>query len=91
MSGFVGLLMGGIQALSRSTYAKLVPEETHDVTSYFSFYDVLEKIAIVLGTFIFGFIDQLFGNMRISILFLTIFFVLGMILLLKLKKEKLAL
>lgn len=91
MSGFVGLLMGGIQALSRSTYAKLVPEETHDVTSYFSFYDVLEKIAIVLGTFIFGFIDQLFGNMRISILFLTIFFILGMILLLKLKKEKLAL
>lgn len=91
MSGFVGLLMGGIQALSRSTYAKLVPDETKDVTSYFSFYDVLEKIAIVLGTFIFGFIDQIFGNMRISILFLAIFFVVGMILLFKLKKERIAL
>ncbi|MGA1543991.1 MAG: MFS transporter [Saprospiraceae bacterium] len=91
MSGFVGLLMGGIQALSRSTYAKLVPEQTKDVTSYFSFYDVLEKIAIVLGTFIFGFIDQLFGNMRISILFLAIFFIAGIILLYKLKRERIAL
>lgn len=91
MSGFVGLLMGGIQALSRSTYAKLVPEQTKDVTSYFSFYDVLEKIAIVLGTFIFGFIDQLFGNMRISILFLAIFFIAGIIPLYKLKRERIAL
>jgi UMF1 family MFS transporter len=73
----VGLVMGGIQSLSRSTYSKLLPEETKDTTSFFSFYDVLEKVAIVLGTFSFGFMDQLTGSMRHSILLLTVFFFLG--------------
>ena len=75
----VGLVMGGIQSLSRSTYSKLLPEETPDTTSFFSFYDVLEKTAIVLGTFSFGFIDQLTGNMRDSVLLLTGFFVVSLI------------
>ena len=81
----VGLVMGGIQSLSRSTYSKLIPENTKDTASYFSFYDVLEKLAVVLGTFSFGFIDQLTGSMRGSILALIVFFVIGLVVLLGIK------
>jgi UMF1 family MFS transporter len=80
----VGLVMGGIQSLSRSTYSKLLPRDTPDTTSYFSFYDVLEKYSVVIGTFIFGIIDQLFG-MRNSVLALTVFFAIGIIALMTLK------
>ena len=76
----VGFVMGGIQSLSRSTYSKLMPE-TKDTTSYFSFYDVTEKIAIVIGMFSFGFINELSGSQRNSVLALVIFFVIGLILL----------
>ncbi len=85
----VGLVMGGIQSLSRSTYSKLIPEATEDTTSYFSFYDILEKIAIVSGTFIFGLTDQLFG-MRNSVLALVIFFVVGVIVLRRVKMQEVA-
>ncbi len=74
----VGLVMGGIQSLSRSTYAKLMPE-TENTASFFSFYDVTEKVAIVLGMFSFGFIENLTGNMRSSILALVLFFAVGFI------------
>jgi UMF1 family MFS transporter len=74
----VGLVMGGIQALSRSTYSKLLPE-TKDHASYFSFFDVSEKIGIVIGTFSFGFIEGLTGSMRQSVLALISFFILGFI------------
>jgi UMF1 family MFS transporter len=74
----VGLVMGGIQALSRSTYSKLLPE-TKDHASYFSFFDVTEKIGIVVGTFSFGLIEGLTGSMRQSVLALISFFVLGFI------------
>jgi UMF1 family MFS transporter len=74
----VGLVMGGIQALSRSTYSKLLPE-TQDHTSYFSFFDVSEKLGIVIGTFSFGFIEGLTGSMRQSVLALIAFFALGFI------------
>lgn len=74
----VGLVMGGIQALSRSTYSKLMPGGTKDVASYFSFYDVTEKTAIVIGTFSFGYIDELFG-MKNSVLILIVFFFLGFV------------
>jgi UMF1 family MFS transporter len=77
----VGLVMGGIQALSRSTFAKLIPEETDKSAAYFSFYDVTEKIATAAGTFIFGFIIHTTGNMRFSILFLIVLFVIGFLLL----------
>lgn len=77
----VGLVMGGIQSLSRSTYSKLIPPNTKDTASYFSFYDVLEKIAIVMGTFSFGFIEQLSGGMRNSVLALAIYFVIGLVIL----------
>lgn len=76
----VGLVMGGIQSLSRSTYAKLMPE-TRDTASFFSFYDVTEKLAIVIGMFSFGFIEQLTGSMRNSIAALITFFAIGMVIL----------
>ncbi len=81
LAGGVGLVMGGIQSLSRSTYSKLLPAGTQDPTSYFSFYDVLEKVAIILGTFLFGFMEQLTGSMRSSLLLLGFFFIVGLLLL----------
>ena len=72
----VGLLMGGVQALSRSTYSKLMPP-TRDTASFFSFYDVTEKISIVIGIFTFGYIDEIFG-MKNSVLTLAIFFAIGL-------------
>lgn len=86
----VGLVMGGIQALSRSTYSKLLPE-TKDHASYFSFFDVSEKIGIVLGVFAFGFIEGITGSMRASVLVLISFFVLGFVFLLLVPKDKLEL
>lgn len=74
----VGLLMGGIQSLSRSTYSKLMPE-THDTASFFSFYDITEKIAIVIGLSLFGYIEELTGSMRNSVLALMAFFAMGLI------------
>ncbi len=76
----VGLVMGGVQALSRSTYSKFLPE-TKDHASYFSFYDVTEKIGIVFGTFFFGFMEYVTGDIRASILSVVFFFTVGLILL----------
>lgn len=81
MASLVGLVMGGIQALSRSTYSKLLPE-TEDTASFFSFYDVAEKIGIVIGMLVYGIIDQITGSPRLAIVFLGAFFV-GAVLLLK--------
>ena len=84
----VGFVMGGIQSLSRSTYSKLMPE-TKDTTSFFSFYDVTEKIAIVIGMFSFAFITELTGSQRNSVLALIIFFVIGLFFLsIALKKQR---
>ncbi|WP_405211872.1 MFS transporter [Dokdonia sp. Asnod2-E02] len=85
-AGFVGLVMGGIQSLSRSTYAKFLPE-TEDTTSYFSFYDVAEKIGIIIGMFLYGFIEEITGSMRYSIVFLILFFAVGVVLLYRVPKE----
>ena len=87
-AGFVGLVMGGVQSLGRSTYSKFLPE-TDDTTSYFSFYDVAEKIGIVIGMIIFAVVDQI-SSMRYAILFLFVFFLVGIILLLRVPKEKTA-
>jgi len=76
----VGFVMGGIQSLSRSTYAKLMPV-TKDTTSFFSFYDVTEKIAAVIGIFLFGYITELTGSQRNSVLALATFFIIGLFLL----------
>lgn len=75
----VGIIMGGIQSLSRATYAKLLPADTRDHASYFSFYDVTFNISVVLGTFSFGFVHHLTGNMRNSALALAIYFIIGLI------------
>lgn len=74
----VGLVMGGIQSLSRSTYSKLMPV-TKDTASFFSFYDVTEKIAIVIGLSAFGVIEEYTGSMRNSVLSLVVFFTIGLI------------
>ncbi|MGZ8557665.1 MAG: MFS transporter [Chitinophagaceae bacterium] len=76
----VGFIMGGIQSLSRSTHAKLIPE-TKDTVSFFSFYDVTEKLAAVIGIFSFGYITELTGSQRNSVLTLAIFFLIGLLLL----------
>ncbi|MDB5222771.1 MAG: transporter permease [Chitinophagaceae bacterium] len=84
----VGLVMGGIQSLSRSTYSKLMPV-TNDTASFFSFYDVTEKVAIVIGLSAFGYIEELTQSMRNSVLSLMIFFTIGLIgLLFALNKQK---
>ncbi|MCK0157525.1 MFS transporter [Cellulophaga sp. F20128] len=85
-AGCVGLVMGGIQALSRSTYSKFMPETT-DTASFFSFYDVAEKIGIVIGTFLYGLMAQITGSMRTSIIFLGVFFLAGVVLLLRVHKK----
>jgi UMF1 family MFS transporter len=88
-AGFVGLVMGGIQSLARSTYSKMLPD-TEDTTSFFSFYDVTEKVGIVIGMSIYGTIDQITGSMRNAIVFLGVFFIIGLILLLRVPKKALS-
>lgn len=84
----VGMVMGGIQSLSRSTYSKLIPENVTDTASYFSFYDVTEKLAIVIGTFIYGTVEYATGSMRNSILALLVIFVVGLMLLSRIPSRK---
>ncbi|MEP6260638.1 MAG: MFS transporter [Gillisia sp.] len=88
-AGSVGLIMGGIQALSRSTYSKMIPEHTLDTASYFSFYDVSEKIGIVIGMSMYGAVAQITGSARNAILFLIVFFIAGVLLLLRVPKQEL--
>ncbi|MQP23611.1 MFS transporter [Flavobacterium sp. LMO8] len=86
-AAFVGLVMGGIQSLSRSTYSKFIPEGTKDTTSFFSFYDVSEKIGIVIGMFTYGYIADVTGKIQNAILFLILFFVVGLLLLLRVPRK----
>ncbi|MCC7031109.1 MAG: MFS transporter [Chitinophagaceae bacterium] len=83
----VGMVMGGIQSMSRSTYSKLLPATT-DTASYFSFYDVCDKTGIVIGTLSFGLIAQLMGGMRNSTLALSCYFIIGLLLLLRIRKNE---
>ena len=89
LAAIVGMVMGGVQALSRSTYSKLLPE-TIDHASYFSFYDVCDKLGTVLGTFAFAYINEFTGSMRNSIVVLIVFFIVGLFLLSRVKKETFA-
>jgi UMF1 family MFS transporter len=88
LASFVGLVMGGVQAIARSTYSKYLPESTTDHASYFSFYDVTEKLGIVLGLVFFGLMEHFTGSIRYSIISVTIFFVVGLILLFFVPKEE---
>ena len=87
VGAFVGLVMGGIQSLSRSTYSKLLPE-TEDHATYFSFYDVTEKVATMTGTLCIGVIEGVTGDLRNAALILMLFFVLGFVQLLRIPKTK---
>lgn len=87
LGGLIGLVLGAIQSLSRSTYSKLLPE-TDDTATYFSFYDVTEKVAIVLGMIVFGALNAVTGSMQWSVLFLAIFFLISFIVLSFIKKTK---
>jgi len=75
---FIGIVMGGSQSLARSTYSKMLPADTTDHTSFFSFYDVMEKLATVAGTFSFGVIEAITGSMRFSVLAIIVFFILSL-------------
>ncbi|MEN8124359.1 MAG: MFS transporter [Bacteroidota bacterium] len=86
LGGLIGLVLGAIQTLSRSTYSKLLPEGTQDTTTYFSFFDVTEKLAIVWGTFIFGIVVAITESMKMSILLLSLFFFSSFIVLFFVKK-----
>ena len=83
-AGLVGLVMGGIQALSRSTFSKMIPK-TENTTSYFSFFDVSQKVSIVFGMTLFAFLDQITGSMRTSILVFVVIFLIGAFLLKRIK------
>jgi UMF1 family MFS transporter len=87
LAAIVGMVMGGIQSISRSTYSKLIPEDTIDHASYFSFFDVTYNLSIVLGTFSFGLINQLTGSMRNSALALAVFFIIGLVMLSRIKSR----
>jgi UMF1 family MFS transporter len=88
LAGMLGFAMGGIQAISRSTYSKLIPTDSKDNASYFSLYDVTEKAAIVIGTFSYGLIEQITGSMRNSMVFMATFFILGFVFLQSAKLKK---
>lgn len=89
LAGLLGFVMGGVQSISRSTWSKLIPDGTKDTASFFSFYDVTEKLAIVIGAFSYGFIDMITGSMRNSMVFMSLFFIGGFVILqfAKLKKN----
>lgn len=88
VAAMVGLVMGGIQSLSRSTYSKLLPPNTKETTSFFSFYDVTEKIGIVIGMLMYGIIAHITGKMQNAILFLIVFFIIGIFLLFRTVKKQ---
>ena len=81
LAAAVGILMGGIQSLSRSTFSKLIPSEINDNASFFNFYAISYNISVVVGTFSYGYIEQITGSMRSSILALMAFFIIGLFIL----------
>lgn len=83
IAALVGMVMGGIQSLSRSTYSKMIDDEGEDLTSWFSFYDVVYKVSLVAGTFLFALVDYITRDLRNSVLVLSVFFLIGIILLSK--------
>ena len=87
IAGFVGFLMGGTQTIARATYSLFIPE-SKDTTSFFSFYDVTEKVGIVIGMVLYGLLAQITGNIRFSVLVFMFFFLLGAILLVRVPKVK---
>ncbi len=89
LAALVGMVIGGVQALSRSTYSKLIPKDKNDITCFFSFYDVVYYLSVIGGTFIFGLVEQITGNMRNSVIGVILFFALGFYFINKIKSESL--
>jgi UMF1 family MFS transporter len=87
LAAMVGLVLGGIQSQARAAYAKMLPADIEDTASYFSFYDITEKIGIVAGMSAFGFIESFTGNMRISALALSGFFVVSLLFILLIRNK----
>ena len=87
LGALVGLVMGGIQSMSRATYSKLIPSNEHKNASFFSFYSVVDKLAIIVGTFLFGWLYEWTASMRLSVVFLIVFFLLGLLLLPRLSEK----
>lgn len=85
---FVGLMMGAIQSMSRSTYAKFIPQETEDHASYFSFFETVEKFSISVGALVYGLIDHITGSMHYSALALTVFFIIGLIFIVRIPSKQ---
>ncbi|MEI6407750.1 MAG: MFS transporter [Bacteroidota bacterium] len=90
LASAVGVVMGGSQSLARATYAKFLPEDTPDTASFFSFYDVTDKVSTVVGTFMFGVVEHLSGGMRNSLIALSIFFIIGIIALTRVRVQRMA-
>lgn len=88
LGGFIGFVLGAIQSLSRSTYSKLIPDDVENHATYFSFFDVTEKIAIVVGMALAGIVSSYTNSLRLFILMLSVFFVAGFIVLSFMKKTK---
>lgn len=88
LGALVGTVMGGVQSMFRSTFAKLIPANTPDTASYFSFFDVCEKFAIVLGTFSYGLLNGITHNMQLSIIALAVYFLIGLIFIVQIKNFK---
>ena len=88
LGALVGIVMGGIQSMFRSTYAKLIPEGTKDTASFFSFFDVCEKFAIVLGTFSYGLLNGITHSMRLSVVALAVYFFIGLVFIIQIKNFK---
>ena len=88
LAAVVGILMGGIQSLSRSTFSKLLPKEIGDNASFFNFYGISYNISVVIGTFSYGYIEQVTGSMRSSVLALTFFFIIGLFFLIRTQIKK---
>jgi UMF1 family MFS transporter len=86
LAAFVGFVMGGIQSLSRATYAKLLPENTDDTASFYSFYESVYSVSVIFGTFFYGITEDITNNARNSILVLTTFFILGLVLIRRIRK-----
>lgn len=86
LAAMVGMVLGGIQAISRSSYSKIIPKSHPDITCLYSFYDIIYYVSIVFGTFTFGFLNHLTNSMRLSVLALMIFFLIALVLIWPLKK-----
>jgi UMF1 family MFS transporter len=79
LGAFIALVMGGSQAISRSLFAQMIPKGKE--AEFYSFYEVSERGTSWIGPLLFGLMNQLFGNLRLAILSLIFFFIMGLILL----------